>query len=115
MRRARLGWLVILVMACGDDDGGSGPADAPGKPADVDHGPCGAIGTACDLACPGDLECVDNVCMQMRGDCGGFAGDPCQDSSLTCAYPSGNSAGICMRADEKACVCAIAPDALDCL
>lgn len=107
---------LLLAAACGDDGGGGGAIDAQSVPPDVDIAACGAIGSACGTGCPGDLECVENVCAPMRGTCGGFAGEECEDSALTCAYPQGSSAGICMRPDEKACLCAIAPAALgDCV
>jgi hypothetical protein len=52
----------------------------------------------------------------VRGDCGGITGAECQDASLTCTYPTGSSAGICMHDVEKACLCAIAPATLgDCM
>lgn len=96
--------LVVVIAACGH----SAPA--------ADANTCGAIGTACGAGCASGLECVENVCVPVRGDCGGFAGAQCQDTSLTCTYPRGSSGGICMRPDEKACVCAIAPSALgDCV
>jgi hypothetical protein len=108
-------WLVALMLgcvACGQ------PAPLPSdgsKTADVNTAACGSIGAACGNGCPSNLECHSNVCVPVRGDCGGFAGASCQDTSLTCTYPTGSSAGICMNADEKACVCAVAPNALgDC-
>ncbi|HEY5926412.1 MAG TPA: hypothetical protein VIV11_32220 [Kofleriaceae bacterium] len=114
-QRAGLAITLLLVgfAACGD----SAPtSDATtGKP-DVNLPACGAIGSPCGGGCPNGLECVSNVCAPVRGDCGGFAGAECQDTSLTCTYPMGSSGGICMRQDEKTCVCAIAPDALgDCM
>jgi len=104
--------LVVGSIACGEST--SPPADAV-TTHDVNVAACGAIGMACTNSCPNSLECVTNACASVRGDCGGFAGAACQDTSLTCTYPTGSSAGICMRADEKACLCAIAPNALgDC-
>ena len=103
--------LVVLIAACG------GPkASTDAAPSDVNISACGSIGKACGAGCASGLECVENVCMPVRGDCGGFAGAPCQDTTLECTYPMGSSGGICMRPDEKACVCAIAPTALgDCV
>lgn len=90
--------LLFVITACGahDDDA------------------CGDIGKACGT-CPTGFECIANACAPVRGDCGGFAGSPCQDTSLTCTYPTGSSRGICMQADEKTCLCTIAPNVLsDC-
>lgn len=116
-RYVRLVLAVWVAAACGDDDGGGGGGDdmidALTVPPDVNIAACGDIGSACGTGCPSDLECIDTVCAPMRGSCGGFAGEPCQDSTLTCTYPAGSTAGICMRAEEKACLCAIAPGALD--
>lgn len=113
---ARYLWLVLVVLlatACGDDEGGAA-IDASPVPPDVDIAACGAIGTACGPDCANDLECLDTgVCAPIRGTCGGFTGEPCQDTTLTCAYPQGSTAGICLRPDEKACLCAVAPGALD--
>jgi hypothetical protein len=97
--------MFVGVAACG----GSAPAtDAATS--------CGAIGAPCGAGCPNALECVNNVCVPVLGDCGGFAGAACLNTSLTCTYPVGNSGGICMQQDQKACVCAIAPNALgDCM
>ena len=115
-RSFQLVLVLLLAAACGDDGGGSGATDAQAVPADVNIAACGAIGSACGTGCPGDLECVEDVCAPMRGTCGGFAGEMCQDHALTCTYPQGSSAGICMLPDEKACLCAIAPAALaDCM
>ncbi len=33
--------LLVLQVACGDDGGGGGPADAPFVPVDIDNGSCG--------------------------------------------------------------------------
>ena len=106
-------WLFIGFAACGDP---APVSDATTSKPDVNIAACGAIGSPCGGGCPADLGCVSSVCVPMRGDCGGFAGAQCQDTSLTCTYPAGSSGGICMRADEKACVCAVAPNALgDCM
>ena len=110
---------MLLATACDgtpEDGSDGGVADAPTTPPDVDLATCGAIGTPCGTGCPGDLGCLANACAPMRGSCGGFAGEPCQDASLVCAFPAGSSAGICMRPDELACMCAIAPSELgDCM
>lgn len=84
---------------------------------DVNTAACGSIGAQCNgNTCANGLECVNNACASVRGDCGGFAGAACQDRLLICTYPTGSSAGICMRQDEKDCLCAIAPTALaDCM
>jgi hypothetical protein len=107
-------WLVwVAIAACGDS---TAPSDATTPPPDANIPACGPIGAACGGSCQGTLECVNSACVPVRGDCGGFAGAECQDTSLTCTYPRGSSGGICMRADEKACVCAIAPSTLgDCM
>jgi hypothetical protein len=108
-----LAMLLLGITACGD---GTRSSDATTSMPDVNIAACGAIGTPCGTGCPSALECIGNACAPVRGDCGGFAGAQCQDTSLTCTYPTGNSAGICMRADEKACLCAIAPGVLgDCM
>jgi len=112
--RSRYAALLVLVAiaACGDS---TAPTDATTKMPDVNIAACGAIGMPCGNGCPRPLDCITNACAPVRGDCGGFAGAACQDTSLTCAYPTGSSAGICMQPDEKACLCAIAPNALgDC-
>ncbi|HEX5062440.1 MAG TPA: hypothetical protein VFV99_23875 [Kofleriaceae bacterium] len=106
--------FIVLLAACSDS---GAPADATTARPDVDVAACGSIGMACTTTCPAGLECIStNVCASVRGDCGGFSGAMCQDTSLTCTYPTGSSAGHCMRDDEKACLCAIAPNALgDCM
>jgi hypothetical protein len=104
--------IALALVACGE----SSPAPSDGITHDVNTAACGSIGMQCTTTCPSGLECTHDVCMQVRGDCGGFAGAPCQDTSLVCTYPTGSSAGVCMRTDEKDCVCAIAPTALgDCM
>ena len=104
--------LLFIVVACGDP---ASPSDATTSKPDVNIAACGSIGTACGNGCPNGLECHTNACVPVRGDCGGFAGAQCQDTTLTCTYPTGSSGGICMRESEKACVCTIAPNALgDC-
>ena len=104
---------LALLIGCGE----STPPRSDGTTApDVNIGACGTIGRACGAGCANGLECVSNVCVPKRGDCGGFAGAPCQDATLVCTYPTGSSAGLCMSKDEKDCVCAIAPSALgDCI
>jgi hypothetical protein len=103
-------FCFVFVVACSDS--GSTP-DA--KPPDVNIGACGAIGSACGNGCPSGFECINNACAPMHGSCGGFVGAVCQDATLTCTYPASSSAGICLRPDEKDCMCAIAPTALsDC-
>jgi hypothetical protein len=102
-----------MLFACdGTEPHGDGNMAHP----DVNIAACGAIGMACTTTCPSGLECISsNVCAPVRGDCGGFAGAQCQDTTLTCTYPTGSSAGHCMREDEKACLCAIAPSSIgDC-
>jgi hypothetical protein len=105
-------WLLVLALGCVACGESSQPPSDGSKTPDVNTAACGSIGMACGNGCPNNLECHSNVCLPVRGDCGGFAGAQCQDTSLTCEYPSGSSAGICMNADEKACVCAIAPNAI---
>jgi len=114
MRRMR--WLIAILL-CACSDGAAPHADAPTTHPDVNVAACGAIGMACTTTCPNNLECISsNVCAPVRGSCGGFAGAMCQDTSLTCVYPTGSSAGHCMRSDEKECLCAIAPNAAaDCM
>lgn len=88
---------------------------ACGEPPEASPPECGAIGTPCGASCPADLECVGDVCVPVRGQCGGFAGAECQDATLTCTFPAGNSGGICMTNEAKACTCAVAPETLsDC-
>ena len=106
-RRSLYAVLVVAIAACGDDTSST--------KSDANLAQCGSIGMACSGACANGLECINGHCAPMRGDCGGFAGAECQDTSLTCAYPAGSSGGICMRPDEKDCLCAIAPSTLgDC-
>jgi hypothetical protein len=105
--------LIVWIAACDDS---TAPGDASSSTPDVNKAACGPIGMPCGNGCPSGFECVHSACAPVRGDCGGFAGADCQDTSLTCTYPMGSSGGICMRADEKACMCAIAPSALgDCV
>jgi hypothetical protein len=101
-------FVFVFVFACSDS---GGAPDA--KPPDVNIGACSAIGSSC--GCPSGFECINNACAPMHGSCGGFVGAVCQDATLTCSYPAGSTAGICLRPDEKDCMCAIAPTALsDC-
>jgi hypothetical protein len=105
--------FALAVSACGES---SKPQSDAGVMPDVNLNTCGAIGAACGVGCADGFECITNACAPVRGDCGGFAGAECQDTSLVCTYPTGSSGGICMRDDEKACLCAIAPNAVqDCL
>jgi hypothetical protein len=87
--------LAFPVGACGESD--------------VNTAACGAIGSPCDDGCEDGHECIRDVCVPVRGECGGFVGAACTNASLTCTYPKGNSGGVCMLPDEHACVCAIAP------
>ena len=103
---------LLLFVACSDS---AAPNDAMTSTPDVKIAECGAIGMACGSGCPDGFDCIGGACAPVHGDCGGFAGAECQDTSLVCTYSTGSSAGICMQADEKACMCAIAPNALsDC-
>jgi hypothetical protein len=108
---------VLMVLFAGCSDPAAPRVDATTMRPDVDIVACGSIGMACTNTCPNGLECIaTNVCAPVRGQCGGFAGAECQDASLACTYPTGSSGGLCMREDEKACLCAIAPNALgDCV
>ena len=113
MRLDDLALLFVGIAACGDF---APMSDATTAMPDVNIAACGSIGAPCGTGCPSPLECINNACAPVRGDCGGFAGAQCQDTSLACTYPVGSSGGICMQVDEKACVCAIAPNALaDCM
>jgi hypothetical protein len=104
---------AFVLGSCGDSNTGKDTVDA--RSVDADLSTCGTIGRACGAGCPSDLECIGTVCVPVRGQCGGFAGGPCQNATLACTYPTGDSGGICMTFDEKACTCAIAPGALaDC-
>jgi hypothetical protein len=103
--------LVALLVLAGCNDGGAPNADAPTMHPDVNVAACGAIGMSCTTTCPNNLVCLSSgVCAPSHGTCGGFAGAMCQDSSLMCVYPEGNSAGVCMTDSDKGCLCAIAHD-----
>ena len=103
--------LVALLVLVGCNDGALPHADAPTTHPDVNLAVCGAIGMACTTTCPTGLECISSgVCAPVHGSCGGFANAMCQDTSLTCVYPQGSSAGDCMTDNDKACLCAIAHD-----
>jgi hypothetical protein len=105
---------LLLFIGCGEST--PPPSDGTATTPDVNTAACGSIGTQCTTSCPNGLECVNNACASVRGDCGGFAGAACQDTTLVCTYPQGSSAGLCMRKEEKDCLCAIAPSALgDCM
>jgi hypothetical protein len=82
------------------DDGGqtdAGNADAAG---------CGALGAACDIACPQNLECLQGVCIpQNRASCGGIAGAECPQNFPICMTCNGCDFGPCFRESEIACVC----------
>lgn len=102
---------MLVLVAC--NDGALPNADAPTTHPDVNLAACGAIGMTCTTSCPTGLECISsNVCAPVHGSCGGFAGAMCQDTSLECVYPRGNSAGVCMNDNDKACLCAIAPSSI---
>lgn len=55
----------------------------------------------------GDGACVDPCTISTvsgcGADCGGFAGTPCPHSSLTCVYPTGVTAGICIPTSALGC------------
>ena len=111
-RMRRLGLAVALLVAC---DSTSPRSDGASMIPDINVAACSPIGMRCTTGCPSGFECINDACAPVRGDCGGFAGADCQDTSLVCTYPTGSSGGICMRSDEKACVCAISPSSLsDC-
>lgn len=114
---SRSGWTIALCLlaaaGCGDDAAPS--RDGGTSSPDVNISVCGAIGTSCSDECPSGLTCINDACMPVRGDCGGIVGTACFDPAWICTYPAGNSGGICMEPDEKACACATAPNALgDC-
>jgi hypothetical protein len=54
-----------------------------------------------------DGACVDPCAVSTvsgcGADCGGFAGTPCPHSSLTCVYPTGVTAGICIPTSALGC------------
>lgn len=108
MIRRTIQALLLLVLA------GSSACGNDASTTDAATSTCGSVGSACGAGCPSDLECVDNTCVRVRGECGGFAGDECPET-LTCTYPTGNSGGLCMTPEEKTCVCTRAPGTLgDC-
>ena len=76
---------------------------------------CGAIGSPCNVDCPGNLTCYQGqFCIPPATECGGFAGAMCPNGQV-CMTLSGADFGPCGTGMVQACVCQFSPGALaDC-
>jgi hypothetical protein len=119
MLHVMLRWTMItlgcLWVACGSGGDGGDRRDA-GVDGDA-AAACGRVGAPCAADCADQLRCYESAegsfCAPDRAHCGGFAGADCEEEAHVCMVLSGDTLGVCLTTEERACVCGRSPGAVD--